>query len=421
MITVHSHIKVFHTENNLCFLLMAQVRALYGDPYVDALAWSTALAVMCLHAPLSYFLHPAVVKVIQVKWNLFAWRMFMMTEIWYMVNLLFFMIGFIAYGTSCDMAWMRVASGVISAITFLLQLSVVVRQFRAGQVRKQKGAFVLASLPCWLRNPWNANRMLAMFLIIIAACSDRCRSMAERAAGGLDFEDVILAIAGAMLWLGMLQVLTLSTRLSAFCYSIGILASDMGRSFIVIAVLLLGFSSGIVMVERTSPTSDGSFESLGGGVMNLIQILINMSSPALENSETFTAVALVLFACLANVGMLNILIAQLSLSFETIARDTPAFAMAHRAQLCIEMCDQLTKTQRRRYFDSLHFERYVEFDRGDIGVPGGIEALESVWSVRADPRFVQDRIRRYTGEADQDSPWPEEDADQDHPTALGVK
>jgi hypothetical protein len=30
------------------------------------------------------------------------------------------------------------------------------------------------------------------------------------------------------------QVLTLSTRLSAFSYSIGVLASDMGRNFVVI-------------------------------------------------------------------------------------------------------------------------------------------------------------------------------------------
>ncbi len=37
------------------------------------------------------------------------------------------------------------------------------------------------------------------------------------------------------------------------------------------------------------------------------------------------------------------------------------------------MCDQLTKAQRRGYFDSLNLDRPAEFDRGDIGVPGGIE------------------------------------------------
>ena len=37
------------------------------------------------------------------------------------------------------------------------------------------------------------------------------------------------------------------------------------------------------------------------------------------------------------------------------------------------MCDLLPKQRRQAYFDSLHFERPVEFDRGDIGVPGGIE------------------------------------------------
>ena len=51
------------------------------------------------------------------------------------------------------------------------------------------------------------------------------------------------------------------------------------------AVLLLGFSSGGVVIERTSPTADGSFTGVGAGMMSLVQILINMGSPSLEDSQ----------------------------------------------------------------------------------------------------------------------------------------
>ena len=44
-----------------------------------------------------------------------------------------------------------------------------------------------------------------------------------------------------------------------------------------------------------------------------------------------------------------------------------------RRQLCVEMCDQLLARHRQAYFDSLRFDDPTEFDRGDIGVPGGLK------------------------------------------------
>ena len=37
----------------------------------------------------------------QVKWRLFGWYMFILTECWYLVILLLFMVGFIAFNNSC--------------------------------------------------------------------------------------------------------------------------------------------------------------------------------------------------------------------------------------------------------------------------------------------------------------------------------
>ncbi len=45
------------------------------------------------------------------------------------------------------------------------------------------------------------------------------------------------------------QVLTLSTRLSALTFSMGRLAADLARNFVVIGVLLLAFSSALVVLQ----------------------------------------------------------------------------------------------------------------------------------------------------------------------------
>ena len=48
---------------------------------------------------------------------------------------------------------------------------------------------------------------------------------------------------------------------------------------------MLGFCSSMVLVERGSPTADGSLSSLGAALLNVVQILINMGNLSLETTQ----------------------------------------------------------------------------------------------------------------------------------------
>ena len=41
----------------------------------------------------------------------------------------------------------------------------------------------------------------------------------------------------------------------------------------------------------------------------------------------------------------------------------------------MEMCDLLPKARRIGFFNTMKLDQAVEFDRGDVGVPGGLQVI----------------------------------------------
>lgn len=219
--------------------------------------------------------------------------------------LLAFMLGMVDNRRSCGAAPARTAVGVMAGLTAAAQLFVIRMQWCDGQVRHTRGSagsrswdgptqpgvepvagkgglagggpdssvrnsdgpglnphqagrfagfrlgqakalrLLATPLPHWLHNPWNVNRFIAMFLILICACDERCYSNPcvdgscdKAAAANVTYDlsngslsgrrskapgasasgssssdqmdvvpsDVLAGLAGVLLWLGTLEV-----------------------------------------------------------------------------------------------------------------------------------------------------------------------------------------------------------------------
>jgi len=105
------------------------------------------------------------------------------------------------------------------------------------------------------------------------------------------------------------------------------------------------------------------------------------------------------------VCLFNILVAQLVSSYSILAQNAEGFAKMNRAYLCVEMESFLPMGARRTYYDEFHFDDPLEFDTSDEGPQGGIQVILSS-SVRTHPKYVPDRVKRFTGEASPMDPWP---------------
>merc|ERR1712196_154515 len=71
----------------------------------------------------------------------------------------------------------------------------------------------------------------------------------------------------------------------------------------------------------------------------------------------------------------------------------------------VELETLLTLHDRVGYWEVLNFEQQIEFDEGDLGLPGAIQVLEKV-SEHSFRGEMINCIYRYAGEAGPDLPWP---------------
>lgn len=75
------------------------------------------------------------------------------------------------------------------------------------------------------------------------------------------------------------------------------------------------------------------------------------------------------------------------------------------AYTCVDMESLLTENFHVKLFKRMGFDQPLDFENGDDGPSGGVQDLEPA-SIRSDPKYVADRILRFTGEASDKDPWP---------------
>jgi len=105
--------------------------------------------------------------------------------------------------------------------------------------------------------------------------------------------------------------------------------------------------------------------------------------------------------------LLNLLIAQLNSSYQSIYTDMVGFARLNRAAIICETMPTVSKTRWQRFVHSLHLDQRLEFNEGDVGLAGGLQVLESAG---ANPT-TKDMIRRFGGSTSPKMQWPEDDED----------
>jgi hypothetical protein len=71
-------------------------------------------------------------------------------------------------------------------------------------------------------------------------------------------------------------------------------------------------------------------------------------------------------------------------------------------------------------YDSFEFNKRVEFDVGDLGLPGCIQVVESVTAHRWSLEKL-DRIFRYAGDTNPKLPWPEDESTSDDDPTRKLK
>merc|ERR1719389_171552 len=170
--------------------------------------------------------------------------------------------------------------------------------------------------------------------------------------------------------------------------------------------VLVTLSSALSCLEQ----DDAAFQTIGGGMMSLWEMLLRMFSTDHYKSLHDIPVVLIgvyVYLVTTAVYLFNLLIAQLCCSYDAIYADMVGYARLKRCRIIVETMPAVTPKRWNYFKESLGFENRIEFNEGDVGVAGGIQILEAA---NAHPTTV-DTIKRVGGTTSALAQWPEEEGD----------
>lgn len=363
-----------------------------------------------------------IVLVSDTMWNGLVCRQFTKSKIWFMISLLFFMLSqaILPRTENADDFVIRIAVCLARLTMYILTMTRLMYMHAKFCLRafRENDTFVWCKcikVPSYLKDPRDsAGFMLVMLLAMMCVTEPMFHCLTD---GDREFPaytcpqavyvqwwySVFCMGAMAIHWLLLIDLSVFSTGLSAFVLVIGQVLSEMTRFLITLVWLLLTFGSAISVLEH------GYFEmrNIPNTVIALFAITLRLYEDDYRNMleiDGWLLLAVFIFVTISVVVLLNLLIAQINCSYVFIYQDMVGFARLNRVDVICETLEKAPPELWSRFVETLKLDAPLEFNEGDVGVPGGIQVLESA-SVHP---VTVDSIQRYGGSCAKDMPWPED-------------
>jgi len=202
----------------------------------------------------------------------------------------------------------------------------------------------------------------------------------------------------------LIDLSVLSTKVSAYVLVCIRMASEAALFLGALTSVLVAFSSAISVLQQ----SQTDFHGIGKGIVCLLEMVLRMYDG--EHYEDYEADPLVLvvvfvFLVIIIVFFLNMLVAQLTVAYESVYADMVGYARLERVSIIVATMAGVSTKAWRSFLEGLKLDQKTEFLAGDIGVTGGIQVMEPA---KENPT-TQDMIRRFGGSTSIRMQWPADD------------
>jgi uncharacterized membrane protein YgcG len=370
--------------------------------------------------------HPVLVILADLVWSRVACRSFMFRKSWFVATLFVFLVSQSILGGIERSDATRILTFAFRAFIYLFSMSImifshigrIVKSYRTKDVIK---LFDRIPVPSYLRD-WQMsfNLILMLCLIIMLASEPILHCLDDD--GGLMFNDVckksgdivffpysFFTMISMMLYYVLLMDLAVfNNRVSAYVLVVGRMLVELALFLLALSCVLLTLGSAFSCLEQ----EEKEFKNILAGFMALWEMTINVySAPAYERlkNETILLIGCYCFLIISVIFLLNLLISQLCCAYDAIYADMMGYARLKRIDIICDSMPSVTAKKWQSFVDSLELRKRIEFNEGDVGLPGGIQVLEPA---SANPTTV-DTIRRFGGTTSPSVKWPEEDSQGD--------
>eukprot|EP00927_Polykrikos_kofoidii_P006965 TRINITY_DN12832_c0_g1_i1.p1 TRINITY_DN12832_c0_g1~~TRINITY_DN12832_c0_g1_i1.p1 ORF type:complete len:1689 (-),score=245.76 TRINITY_DN12832_c0_g1_i1:41-5026(-) len=216
---------------------------------------------------------------------------------------------------------------------------------------------------------------------------------------------VFNSLTMVILWVSLVDLAVLSTGLSTFVLVVGMVLSEIGRFLVALVFLLVAFGTAVTMLHHQY----GEMQDIPSALVVLFAMTLNLYEDDYRDmlDEPALLFAVFVFVTLSAVLLLNLLIAQLNCSYNFIYLDSVGFARMKRAGAVADGMAVLSDASWEKFMSQLKLSEPLEFNEGDVGVPGGIQILEPANR----NKVKEDRILRFGGACSPQMKWPEDNID----------
>jgi uncharacterized membrane protein YgcG len=193
------------------------------------------------------------------------------------------------------------------------------------------------------------------------------------------------------------------TRVSAYVLVCTRMLTEVALFLIAIFVIIFSFGSAMSCLKQDNE----DFLGLHKSMWSLLQMALRVySSEKYEKTRenAFIIICVLIFLVMCLIFLLNLLAAQLSCAYNAIYDDMVGYARLNRMKIITETMASVKAIKWKAFVSSMRFHKKLEFNEGDIGLPGGIATTEAA---SLNPLTI-DMIKRYGGSTAPTNPWPDD-------------
>ena len=234
----------------------------------------------------------------------------------------------------------------------------------------------------------------------------------------------VAAFTTGLLWIQVVEIFKVTTKLSALLFSLSAVVSDVMRFVLVLMMWAAGFSMTLYWLLVGKGLRDGEdlhdalqvdlgiegYYDVGTLMYYVVMSCVGLTGiDVVMESNWMVRTVYALCVITTVVVILNLLVSTMVSTYETLNKSFHELAVKTRAELVIRAEDSSNFKRRCKYYDRCHFSEKVDFDESDDGPSGGIQVRLSA-RLMLHPSFaVLDRVERYGGSSRPEDPWDPND------------
>jgi len=160
------------------------------------------------------------------------------------------------------------------------------------------------------------------------------------------------------------------------------------------------------MTREATMLSNNDFTEMGRTMTALVQLAVGIMDmekvSSISGESPYLLAVLVGYMLVVYSFFFNLLVSQFCGVYAALAEDIQGYAMLARGEVILDTLKAIPMKRWNGFLKSLALDQRVDFEEGDIGLPGGIKT----WEPSLAHPTTQDQIIRAGGDTDPSLPWP---------------